>query len=557
MLCKGSEVVVRTLIEQGTSLVYGYPGGMVVDIYDALWHHRTEIRHVLTAHEQGAAHAADGYARATGNVGVCIATSGPGATNLVTGIATAYLDSVPMVIITGNVPQENIGTDAFQEIDITGITLPITKHNYFVSDATRLAPVIREAFALARSGRPGPVLVDVTKNAQEEEVEWEQLPPLPRTRPRRHYDRSELVSVAEAINSSSRPYVYFGGGAASCSAEKQIMALADAIDAPIGCSLMGISAIPSNHPRFLGMEGMHGHLASTLAMLESDCLIALGVRFNDRATGNRAKFKQGATIIHIDADVSELDKNTEDTFAIVGDLKQTLQELLPLVRHRARPNWSEFVEGLRAHEEQVADRREGLTPQNALRALDKLIEDDVCVVADVGQHQMWAAQTLTFTKPRTFVTSGGLGTMGFGLGAAIGAAMGTGRRAVLVIGDGGFYMCLNELATAVAECVPLVILIMNNSVLGMVRQWQTLFYEKRYAATTFKDGQTDFVAVARAFGANGARADSLNELEEALQNAFAAKGPFVVDCKIDRDELVLPMIPPGGTLDDVFFRVGE
>lgn len=557
MHLQGSEVVVRTLIEQGVDLVYGFPGGMVVDIYDALWHHRDEIRHVLTAHEQGATHAADGYARATGKVGVCISTSGPGATNLVTGIATAYLDSVPMVIITGNVAQENIGTDAFQEIDITGITLPITKHNYFVSSASRLAPSIREAFALAQSGRPGPVLVDVTKNAQEEMVEWEQMPPMTIERPRRRYDREDLVAAAEAINSSACPYVYFGGGAISCAAQDQILELADAIDAPIGCSLMGISGIPSAHQRFLGMEGMHGHLASTLAMLKSDCLIALGVRFNDRATGNRAKFKPGATIIHIDADVSELAKNTDDTFALEGDLRRTLQELMPLVRRRARPNWSEFVEGLRAQEEQYMDRREGLTPQNALRILDERVSEDLCVVADVGQHQMWAAQTLTFAQPRTFVTSGGLGTMGFGIGAAIGAAMGTGRRSVLVIGDGGFYMCLNELATAVAERVPIVILVMNNSVLGMVHQWQRLFYGKRYMATSFDDRKTDFVAISRGFGAQGARATTLEELEDAMDEAFVTEGPFVVDCKIDRDELVLPMMPPGGTLDDVLYKVGE
>ena len=557
MLLQGSEVVVRTLIEQGVDLVYGYPGGMVVDIYDALYHHRGEIRHVLASHAQGAAHAADGYARATGKVGVCIATSGPGATNLVTGIATAFLDSVPMVVITGNVAQESIGTDAFQEIDITGITLPITKHNFFVSDVTLLAPAIREAFVLARSGRPGPVLVDVTKNAQVDETEWEPMPPAMASKPLHEYGRDELVAAAEAINASSRPYVYFGGGALSCGAGEQIVALADAIDAPIGCSLMGISGVSSENPRFLGMEGMHGRLASTFAMRESDCLIALGVRFNDRATGDRARFKPGTTIIHIDVDVSELGKNTDDTFSLVGDVKVALQELLPLVRRRARTYWSEFAAGLRAQEDQVEDRREGLTPRNALLALDRRLTPDMCVVADVGQHQMWAAQTLHFSRPRSFVTSGGLGTMGFSLGAAIGAAMGIGERVVVVIGDGGFYMCLSELATAVAEHLPITILLMNNSGLGMVRQWQRLFYGGRYSATDFGARQTDFVALAEAFGARAARAQTMAELEEGLDAAFAAEVPFLIDCRIGADELVLPMIRPGGTLDDVFWQVDE
>lgn len=554
---QGSEVVVRTLMEQGVDLVYGFPGGMVVDIYDALFAHQDDIRHVLVAHEQGAAHAADGYARATGRVGVCLATSGPGATNLVTGIATAYLDSVPMVAITGNVAQENIGTDAFQEIDITGITLPITKHNFFISDARRLAPAIREAFRLAQSGRPGPVLVDVTKNAQEAMVEWEPMPPVRPDKPPRLYARAQLVAAAEAINASTRPYVYFGGGAITCAAYEQIIALADAIDAPIGCSLMGISGVATSNPRFLGLEGMHGRLASTLAMRECDCLIALGVRFTDRSTGNRAKFRAKSAIVHVDIDVSELSKNTDDTHALVGDVKAVLKELLPLIKRRARSNWSEYVEGLRMQEEQAADRREGLTPRNAMCVLASHVTPSMTVVTDVGQHQMWAAQTLEFSRPRSFVTSGGLGTMGFGLGAAIGAGMGTRERSVLVTGDGGFYMCLSELATAVAEGVRVVVLVMNNSVLGMVRQWQRLFYDRRYSATSLAGRRTDFVALARAFGAGAARAESLDGLDAALGEAFAYDGPFVVDCAIGADELVLPMMPPGGALDDVFYSVEE
>ncbi|MDO4537421.1 MAG: biosynthetic-type acetolactate synthase large subunit [Coriobacteriales bacterium] len=557
MLLQGSEIVVRTLMEQGVDLMYGYPGGMVLDIYDALWNHRDDIHHVLVAHEQGATHAADGYARATGKVGVCIATSGPGSTNLVTGIATAFLDSVPMVVITGNVPQASIGTDAFQEIDITGITLPITKHNYFVSDPKMIAPAIREAFKLAMSGRRGPVLVDIAKNAQVEEAEWEQLAPVTCEPARAAADDETLAAAIEAINAANRPFVYFGGGAISCAAEEEICELADAIDAPIGCSLMGVSGVASNHPRFLGMEGMHGHLASTMAMRECDCLIALGCRFNDRATGNRFKFKPGATIVHIDIDVSELSKNTSDTFELQGDLKLTLQEMLPRINRKAHPMWSENVAVLRAQEEQGLDKREGFTPRNIMRALDARLTPDTPVVTDVGQHQMWAAQHLSFSRPRAFITSGGLGTMGFGMGAAIGAHMGTGKKAVLVIGDGGFGMCLNEMATAVAEGAQVVIMLMENGTLGMVRQMQTLFCDRHYSGTSLGARKTDFVALARAFGADGMRASTLEELEEAFDVAFAHDGVYLINCMVDQDELVLPMVPLGGSLDDVFDKVGE
>ena len=557
MKLKGAEIVVRTLMEQGVDLIYGYPGATVIDVFDALYDQADRVHFVLTADEQGATHAANGYARATGRPGVVIATSGPGATNLVTGIATAHLDSVPLVVVTGNVPQANIATDAFQEVDICGITLPITKHNYFVSDPAQIAPTIREAFSIAISGRPGPVLVDITKDAQEALVEYLEQPAVRAVPQEVLATPEELLEAATAINEARRPYVYVGGGVINAGASDAVVRLADMIDAPIGCSLMGVSAIPDSNPRFLGMEGMHGHVASTMAMRECDVLIALGVRFNDRATGERSHFKQGATIVHIDADASELSKNTQDTHMLVGDLRLTLERLEPLIERRARTSWSEYVAGMRIREEQSLDRRGGLTPRNAMLALAAAIDDDTVVVTDVGQHQMWAAQFLGFSRPRSFITNGGLGTMGFGLGAAIGAAMGTGRRVVLIVGDGGFGMSLAELATAVTEGVPLTVLIMNNHVLGMVRQWQSLFYGRRFAATSLEHRQTDYVALARAFGARSERADTLEELKAWLAEAQDAPGTFLIDCAIGEDELVLPMMAPGGSLADVIDRVGD
>lgn len=555
MQLTGADILIRTLIEQGCDTVFGYPGGQILNVYDSLYKYQNEIRHMLTAHEQGAAHAADGYARATGKVGVVMSTSGPGATNLVTGIATAYLDSIPLVAICGNVPTTQIGTDSFQEIDITGVTLPITKHNYFVGSVENLADTIREAFALAQSGRPGPVLIDVPKDVQTAVCDYE--PQAPVQPEERHAAKDVRIKEAAAlINASKRPFIYFGGGLITSEAQEEMLALAEKIDAPIGCSLMGLSGIPTDHPRFLGMQGMHGHYASSMAMHDADLIISLGVRFNDRVTGNREKFAKLAQIIHIDVDGSELSKTVNSACGLRGDVKLTLQKLIPLVNAEQKPDWEKAVKALKETENDYLDIRPGLTPRNAIMTLNKHLGENTAVATDVGQHQMWAAQNVNFKKPRRFISSGGLGTMGFGLGAAIGAAVGTGERSVLVTGDGSFGMCLNELTTAVTYNVPVVILLMNNGVLGMVRQWQTLFFNKHYS-NTILDRKTDFVALARAFGADGEAIDTVAALDKAFEHAFSCDGPYVIDCRIDKDEFVLPMLPPGGSMDDIIMKVGE
>ena len=555
MLLSGADIIVKTLIEQGCDTVFGYPGGQILNVYDSLYKYQDELKHILTAHEQGAAHAADGYARVTGKVGVVIATSGPGATNLVTGIATAYLDSVPMVAITGNVMSTQLGTDSFQEIDITGITLPITKHNYIVGSAEELADTIREAFRLAVSGRPGPVLIDVPKDIQVAMCEYEPQPPVVSDE-RKPAKDVRIAEAAECINMSARPFIYFGGGLITSSAQEEMLTLADLIDAPIGCSLMGISGIPTDHPRFLGMQGMHGHYACSMAMHKADCIISLGVRFNDRVTGNREKFARNAKIIHIDIDGAELSKTVTTAHALRGDIKQTLKKLLDKVKKTSRPEWQSTVEALKAEEYKTLDNRDGMTPRNAILTLNKHLNENTPVATDVGQHQMWAAQNLNFRRSRRFISSGGLGTMGFGMGAAIGASIASGERAVLVTGDGSFGMCLNELATAVSYKVPLVILLLNNGVLGMVRQWQTLFFDRHYSNTVL-DRKTDFVKLAKAFGADGERVTTPEELDKALNTAFNTDGPYLVECMIDKDEFVLPMLPPGGSMDDIIVKVGD
>ncbi len=552
MRLSGADIIVKVLIEQGCDTVFGYPGGQILNVYDSLYAHQNEINHILTAHEQGAAHAADGYARTTGRVGVVISTSGPGATNLVTGIATACLDSIPMVAICGNVPTTQIGTDSFQEIDITGVTLPITKHNYFVGSVEELADTIREAFALAASGRPGPVLIDVPKDVQVAFCEYEPQPPA-KPEPPKAAKEIRIKETAGYINAARRPYIYFGGGLITAGAQEQMLRLADAIDAPIGCSLMGISGIPTDHPRFLGMQGMHGHYASSMAMHHADLIISLGVRFNDRVTGNRQKFATGAKIVHIDVDGSELSKTVSAVCGLRGDVRLTLDALLPLITAGEKPEWRAEVDGFRAKEDEYLDRREGMTPRKAIITLNRHLGENTAVCTDVGQHQMWAAQNLSFSTPRRFVSSGGLGTMGFGFGAAIGAAFGTRERSVLITGDGSFGMCLQELATAVTYNIPIVILILNNGVLGMVRQWQTLFFNKHYSNTVL-NRKTDFPAFARSFGADGETVCTPEELDAALTRAFAAEGPYIVDCRIDKDELVLPMLPPGGSMDDIIVK---
>ena len=553
MLLSGSDILVKTLIEQGCDTVFGYPGGQILNVYDSLYTHQDQLNHILTAHEQGAAHAADGYARTTGKVGVVISTSGPGATNLVTGIATAYLDSIPMVAICGNVPTTQIGSDSFQEIDITGVTLPITKHNYFVGRVEDLADTIREAFVLAKSGRPGPVLIDVPKDVQIAECEYEPMPPVKKEEPYAAKDM-RIEEAAKIINSAERPFIYFGGGLITAEAQDEMLALAEKIDAPLGCSLMGLSAIPTDHPRFLGMQGMHGHYASSMAMHNADVIVSLGVRFNDRVTGNRQKFATGAKIIHIDVDGSELSKTVNAVCGLRGDVKLTLQKLLPMVNENQKPEWTGKINEFRQEEESYLDNREGLTPRKAILTLNKHLGENTAVATDVGQHQMWSAQNLSFKTSRRFISSGGLGTMGFGFGAAIGAALGTKERSILVTGDGSFGMNLNELATAVRYNIPIVVLIMNNGVLGMVRQWQTLFYNKHYSNTVL-NRKTDFVAFAKAFGADGETVTTPEELDSALVRAFGTDGPYIIDCKIDKDEFVLPMLPPNGSMDDIITKL--
>lgn len=553
MLLSGSDIIVKTLIEQGCDTVFGYPGGQILNVYDSLYKYQDEINHILTAHEQGATHAADGYARVTGKVGVVISTSGPGATNLVTGIATAYLDSIPMVAICGNVPTTQIGTDSFQEIDITGVTLPITKHNYFVGSVEDLADTIREAFKLAKSGRPGPVLIDVPKDVQIAQCEYEEKAPVEKEKAFAAKD-VRIIDAAEIINSAKRPFIYFGGGVITSDAQAEMLELSEKIDAPIGCSLMGLSAIPTDHPRFLGMQGMHGHFASSMSMHNADVILSLGVRFNDRVTGNRSKFAFGAKIVHIDVDGSELNKTVNSVCGLRGDVKLTLQKLLPLLNEDKKEEWMKKVNAFRVEEETYLDNREGLTPRRAILTLNKHLGENTAVCTDVGQHQMWSAQSLNFKTSRRFASSGGLGTMGYGFGAAIGAAYGTGERSVLITGDGSFGMNLNELATAVRYNVPVVVIIMNNGVLGMVRQWQTLFYDKHYSNSVL-ERKTDFAAFARSFGADGEAVTTPEELDEALKRAFKTEGPYIIDCKIDKDEFVLPMLPPGGSMDDIITKL--
>ncbi|MBO5313120.1 MAG: biosynthetic-type acetolactate synthase large subunit [Clostridia bacterium] len=555
MKLTGAEIIIKTLIEQGTTDVFGYPGGQVINIYDALYKYSGEINHYLTAHEQGAAHAADGYSRATGKVGVCIATSGPGATNLVTGIATAMLDSIPMVAITGNVPCSLIGKDSFQEIDITGITLPITKHNYFVNRIEDLADCIREAFQIAKSGRPGPVLVDVPKDVQVATYEYEPQPvvekiPLPKA------DQELIDEAVKLVGESKRPYIYIGGGAAGLGMGDKIIEFAKKIDACIGCTFMGLSAVPENKfDRFLGMQGMHGHYASSMAQKEADLIIGVGVRFSDRATGNVAKFAKETKIIQLDPDFAEINKNVNVDLGIVADVYDSFTRILEKTEENKKPEWIEEVNKLKEKEEEIAQRaaelaKDRMTPKMVFDVVNKHKLPRTIITTDVGQHQMWAAQYSSFDTTRRFVSSGGLGTMGFGLGAAIGARVATNDPTILITGDSSFGMNLNELATAVTYEIPLVIIIANNGVLGMVRQWQNLFFGKRFSNTVL-ERKTDFVKLAEAFGAVGMRVSNIEEFEEAFKKAVTIKGPVVIDTPIDKDEFVLPMLPPGGSIDDI------
>lgn len=559
-MMSGAQIIIETLIEQGVTDVFGYPGGQVLNIYDELYKASDRINHVLAAHEQGASHAADGYSRVTGKVGVVIATSGPGATNLVTGIATAMLDSIPMVAITGNVPTSLIGKDSFQEINIMGITLPITKHNYFVTDVNELADTIREAFQIAKSGRPGPVLIDVPKDVQIAKCEYERKGVVDFA-PLKIADDSDVEKAVKLINKCEKPYIYIGGGAAGLGMTKEIMAFADKIDAYIGCTFMGLSAMPNSYERFLGMEGMHGHYASSMANKEADLIIGIGVRFSDRATGNTAKYATGAKLIQLDVDLSEINKNIQVDVGLVGDIKSSFARISERCEKAEHKQWEQEITALKTEEKRIIDEAEeasngAMTPKKIFDVINKIKDKSTIIATDVGQHQMWAAQYTDFEQKRRFASSGGLGTMGYGLGAAIGAAVATGDKTVLITGDGSFGMNLNELATAVTYNTPIVIVLLNNGVLGMVRQWQTLFFGKRYSNTTL-GRKTDFVKLAEAFGLEAERVSSIDEFEQAFKRGMAHNGPYLIDTLINMDEFVLPMLPPGGSIDDIITKVEE
>ena len=545
MKCSGAEILINCLKEQGVDTIFGYPGGTVLDIYDALYRDGT-IRHIITSHEQGAAHAADGYARVTGRVGVVLATSGPGATNLVTGIATAFMDSVPVVAITGNVGLNMLGRDSFQEIDITGITMPITKHNFIIKDVKDLAPAIRQAFKIANSGRKGPVLIDILKNVQIAETEYE--PYTPEKLTRKPVPASAVEDAVKAINAAKKPLIMLGGGCIASEAEKEIAELAEKLDAPVACTLMGLGAYPAGADRFMGMMGMHGTATSAKLALESDCIIALGTRFSDRVALNRDKFAANKVVVQVEIDNAEIDKNVNVTHSVLADVKEALKTMLPLIEEvKDRPFMQEARELKKAEKAKRPNLELG---HKVIIGASEIAGDDDIVVTDVGQHQMWTAQYYPVKKPRTFCSSGGLGTMGYGLGAAIGAAFGSGKHVILVTGDGCFNMNLNELSTAVTENLPITILLMNNRALGMVRQWQKLFYQNRFSQTDIRK-KTDYVKFAESFGAKGLRIEKEEDIMPVLREALSTPSPVVVDCRISNDENVLPMIRPGATYDTI------
>ena len=551
MKLTGSEIVIECLKEQGVDTVFGYPGGTILNIYDALYKHQNEIFHILTSHEQGAAHAADGYARATGKVGVCMATSGPGATNLVTGIATAYMDSVPMVAITANVAVPMLGRDSFQEIDITGVTMPITKHNYIVKDVNKLADTIRMAFHIARSGRPGPVLVDITKDVTANSAEYTPEKPYETERSTEYIKEKDLEKAIELINHSKKPFIFVGGGAVISDAAKELMEFAEKVHAPVADSLMGKGAFDGRSELYTGMLGMHGTKASNLGVTHCDLLITIGSRFSDRVVGNAKTFAKNAKIIQIDVDPAEINKNIVVDCSVIGDVKEVLKRMNTKIEDHNHDEWLAYVHGM-VEKYPLRYNEDILTGPYVVEEIYKVTGGDAIITTEVGQHQMWAAQFYKYKKPHTFITSGGLGTMGYGLGASLGAKVGRPEKTVInIAGDGCFRMNMNEIATASRYNIPIIQVVINNHVLGMVRQWQTLFYGKRYSNTILNDA-VDFVKLAEAMGAVGIRVTKKEEVAPALEKAMSLGRPVVIDCVIDQDDKVFPMVPAGDSIENVF-----
>ena len=550
MVRTGAEIVIECLKEQGVDVVFGYPGGSILNVYDALYKHSDEIFHVLTSHEQGAAHAADGYARATGKVGVCMATSGPGATNLVTGIATAYMDSVPMVAITCNVTLPLLGKDSFQEVDIAGVTMPITKHGYIVKDVNILADTLRKAFHIAKSGRPGPVLVDITKDVTAASCEY--TPKEPESVERAgHYTQEDLDAALEVISKAKKPYIYLGGGAILSGASEEVRAFAKKLDSPVCDTLMGKGAYDGYDPLYTGMIGMHGTKTSNLGVSECDLLVALGARFSDRVIGNASLFAKNAKILHIDIDAAEINKNIHADVSIVGDLKDILTKLIARMEQMHHPEWTAHILELKEKYPLKYDDSQLSCPY-IIEELDRITKGNAIITTDVGQHQMWAAQYYHYTKPRTFLSSGGLGTMGYGIGACIGAKTGCPDKICVNIGgDGCFRMNLIELATASRYQIPIIQIIINNHVLGMVRQWQTLFYGKRYSQTVLEDA-VDYCKVAEGLGCAAIHVTAKEEVAPAIEKAIALQKPVVIDCRIPEDDKVFPMVPAGAAISEVF-----
>ena len=550
MQLNGSEIILECLKEQGVDTIFGYPGGTILNVYDAIYKYGDQFRHVLTSHEQGAAHAADGYARATGKVGVCMATSGPGATNLVTGIATAYMDSIPIVAITANVSVPLLGKDSFQEVDIAGITMPVTKHNFIVKDVNHLADTIRRAFQIARSGRPGPVLVDVTKDVTAAMAEYEPAVPAPIEK-KTDISEEELEQAAALINAAKKPYVLVGGGAILSDAAQEVRAFVKKLQAPVADTLMGKGAFPGTDDLYTGMLGMHGTKTANFGVSQCDLLVVLGARFSDRVIGNAAKFASQAKIVQLDIDPAEVNKNIHVTTSVTGDLKASLEKLTERIAPQDHAEWLAKIQELKAQYPLKYDHQ-ALTGPAVIEEIYRETKGEAIITTDVGQHQMWAAQYYKYTQPRTFLTSGGLGTMGYGLGACIGAKCGCPDKTVInIAGDGCFRMNMNELATASRYGIPVIEVVINNHVLGMVRQWQTLFYDKRYSATILED-KVDFVKVAEGLGVKAVRVTELSQLAPAIRQAVEEKVPYFIDVQIDKDDKVFPMVPAGAPIDQAF-----